>query len=130
MATLMTCVQKVLEKKFSPKEILLESAGHGMVDGWIISKSFDGLSGLERQQKIHGLLNEYFDAQERRRILTIFPLTPLEKRIIIDEDPEGSVQLPVKKNSSSVGRTTRRTGNSVVNRRRLAGNGRVASKVR
>jgi len=130
MATLMERVQKVLEREFSPREILLEPARHGMVDGWIISKSFDGLSDLERQQKIHGLLDKYFDGEERRRILTIFPLTPLEKRIIIDEDPEGSIQLPVKKNSSSVGRTTRRTGNSVVNKRRLAGNGRVASKVR
>jgi len=130
MATLMERVQIVLEKEFSPKEILLESAGRGIVDGWIISKSFDGLSGLERQQKIHGLLNEHFNTQDRRRILTIFTLTPLEKKIIIDEDPEGSVQLPVKKNSSSVNGTTRRTRNGVANRRRLAGNGRVASTVR
>jgi len=48
MATLMTRVQKVLEKEFSPKEILLEPARRDMVDGWIISKSFDGLSDLER----------------------------------------------------------------------------------
>ncbi|MDZ7361616.1 MAG: BolA family transcriptional regulator [candidate division KSB1 bacterium] len=128
MATLMARVQKVLEKEFSPKEILLESAGHGRVDGWIISKSFDGLSGLERQQKIHGLLNEHFNAPDRRRILTIFTLTPLEKRIIIDEDPEGSIQLPVKKSSSAVRRTTRRARNGVVNRRRSAGNGRVARR--
>ncbi len=130
MATLMTRVQKVLEKEFSPKEILLESAGQGRIDGWIISKSFDGLSGFERQQKIHGLLNAHFNAQDRRRILTIFPLTPSEKRVIIDEDPEDSIQLPVKKNSSSVSRSTRRTRNAVVNKRRSAGNGRVTSKVR
>jgi hypothetical protein len=55
MATLIERVQKVLEEEFSRKEILLESAGRGKVDGWIISKSFDGLSGLERQQKIHRL---------------------------------------------------------------------------
>jgi len=39
MTTLMERVQKVLEKEFSPKEILLEPARRGMVDGWIISKS-------------------------------------------------------------------------------------------
>ena len=130
MATLMTRVQKALEKEFSPKEILLESAGRGIVDGWIISKSFDGLSGLERQQKIHGLLNEHFNAQDRRRILTIFPLTPLEKKIIIDEDPEGSIQLPMKKNPLSVNGTTRRARNVAGIKRRPAGNGRVTSKVR
>jgi acid stress-induced BolA-like protein IbaG/YrbA len=128
MATLMARVQKVLEKEFSPKEILLEPVGHGMVDGWVISKSFDGLSGLERQQKIHGLLDKYFNSEDRRRILTIFTLTPLEKRIIIDEDPEGSIQLPMKKTSSSVSKTTRRTRNGVVNRRRSAGNSHVARK--
>jgi stress-induced morphogen len=130
MATLMERVQEVLEKEFSPKEILLEPARRGMVDGWIISKSFDGLSDLERQKKIHGLLDKYFDGEDRRRILTIFALTPLEKKIIIDEDPEGSIQLPVKKSSSSVGRATRRARNGVVNRRRSTGNGRVTSKVR
>jgi len=130
MATLMARVQKVFEKEFSPNEILLESAGHGMVDGWIISKSFDGLSGLERQQKIHRLLNEHFNAPDRRRILTIFPLTPLEKRVIIDEDPEGSIQLPVQKNSSFASRTTKRARNAVANRRRLSDNGRVAKQRR
>jgi hypothetical protein len=103
----MTRVQKVLEKEFSPKEILLES---------------------ERQQKIHGLLEKHFNAQDRRRILTIFPLTPLEKRVIIDEDPEGSIQLPVKKSLPSVSRATRRIQNGVVNRRRSAGNGRVVRR--
>jgi len=130
MATLMTRVQKVLEKQFSPKEILLEPAGRGIVDGWIISKSFDGLSELERQQKLHGLLEKHFNTQDRRRILTIFTLTPLEKRIIIDEDPEGSIQWPTKKNLSSVNGTTRRAHNGAANRRRPAGNGRVTSKVR
>jgi len=88
MATLMERGQKVLEKDFSPKEILLEPAGRGMVDGWIISKSFDGFSSFERQQKIHKLLDEYFNGKDRRRILTIFTLTPLEKKIIIDENPD------------------------------------------
>ena len=123
MATLMERVQKVLEKEFSPNEILLEPARHGMIDGWIISKSFDGLSDLERQQRIHGLLEKHFDVEDRRRILTIFALTPLEKKIIIDEDPEGSIQLPME-----IGKTARRTRNGVANRRRSVRNGRVSRK--
>jgi len=105
MATLMERTQKVLEKDFSPKEILLEPAGRGMVDGWIISKSFDGLSSFERQQKIHKLLDKHFSGKDRRRILTIFTLTPLEKKIIIDEDPD-RFELPTMKKSSSARKVT------------------------
>jgi len=130
MATLMQRVQKVLEKEFSSKEILLEPAGRGMVDGWIISNSFDGLSDLERQQKIHGLLERHFNPQDRRHILTIFTLTPLEKKIIIDEDSEGAIYLPMKKNSPSVYGATKRVRKGVVNGRRSSGNARAASKVR
>jgi acid stress-induced BolA-like protein IbaG/YrbA len=128
MATLMERVQEVLEKEFLPKEILLEPAGRGMVDGWIISKSFDGLSDLARQQKIHELFAKYFNENERRRILTIFTLTPLEKRILIDEDPDG-FELPSRKKSSSARKKTTTVGrkrNGVANRNRLAGNYRVA----
>lgn len=106
MATLMARVQKALEKEFSPKEILLEPAGRGMVDGWIISKSFDGLSDLERQQKVHGLLEKHFNMQDRRRILTIFALTPLEKKIIIDEEENGLIPAAKKNKSSSSKRTS------------------------
>jgi hypothetical protein len=123
MARLIERVQRVLEEEFSPKEILLEPAGRGMVDGWIISKSFDGLSDLERQLKIHNLFAKYFTENERRRILTIFPLTPLEKRILIDEESDG-YKLPSKKRSSSARRKT-----AIVGRRRKgAGNKRRTIK--
>lgn len=128
MATLISRVQKALEKEFSPKEILLESARRGMVDGWIISKSFEGLSSLERQQKIHKLLDQYFNLKDRQRILTIFTFTPLEKKILIDEDPEG-FELPVKKKSVYARKkatTGRRARNGVGNKRHLAANGYVA----
>ncbi len=125
MATLMARVQKALEKEFSPKEILLEPARRGMVDGWIISKSFDGLSDLERQQKVHGLLEKHFNMQDRRRILTIFALTPLEKKIIIDEEENGLIPAaPKNKTSSSKGTsailTVRRRNGHLRPKRRLS----------
>jgi len=130
MATLMERVQKVLEREFSPKEILLEPAGRGIVDGWIISKSFDGVSSLERQQKIYKLLDESFEEKERRHILTIFTLTPLEKRILIDEESAG-LELPWKEKSSSAKKKTTTAGrarNGVRNKHRMTGNSHGARK--
>ncbi len=123
MATLIERVQKVLEEEFSCKEILLESAGRGKVDGWIISKSFDGLSGLERQQKIHRLFGQYFNEKDRRRILTIFTITPLEKKILIDEDANG-VEMPSMKKALFTSKrttTTRRAHDGVRNKQSLIG---------
>jgi hypothetical protein len=40
METLMTRVQKILQKEFSRREIRLKSAGRGKIDGFIISKIF------------------------------------------------------------------------------------------
>lgn len=130
MATLMDRVQKVLEKEFSAKEILLEPAGRGMVDGWIISKSFDGLSEMERQQKIHQLFAKSFDEKERRRILTIFTLTPLEKKILIDEESPG-MGFPSKKKAFSAKTKTAtagRTRNGVRNKLRVTSNKHGARK--
>ena len=79
METVMTRVQRALRKEFSSKGILLESAGKGMVGGWIISKSFDGLSGMERQQKVWKVLNRYLDERDKSRVAVLLTFTPVEK---------------------------------------------------
>ncbi|MGH7595529.1 MAG: type II toxin-antitoxin system HicA family toxin [bacterium] len=80
--------QKVLEKKFSPKGILLESGRDGSVWGHIISKSFDGQDSEKRLQRIWKLCDKYLDKEDRSRLGLIMPLTPLEKRMIIDDEDD------------------------------------------
>lgn len=81
-------VRKVLQKEFSAKEILLQNASGGMVGGWIISKSFDGLDGMERQQKVWKLFDTYLNEKDRVRIVGFHTFTPLEKKTAFDDDFE------------------------------------------
>jgi hypothetical protein len=78
--------QKVLEKEFSPRGILLESGRDGSVWGHIISKSLDGQNTEKRLQRIWKLCDKYLDKEDRSRLGLIMPLTPLEKRMIIDDE--------------------------------------------
>jgi hypothetical protein len=48
METIITRVQKILQKEFSPREIRLKPAGRGKLSGWIISKSFEKLADHQR----------------------------------------------------------------------------------
>jgi len=79
-------VQKVLRKEFSPREITVEAAGRGKVNGWIISKSFEKLNDDERYQKVWKLIEASLPEKDRNRILGFFLLTPLEKKFIFDEN--------------------------------------------
>ena len=86
METVMTRIQKVLQKEFSPREIRLESAGRGKLSGWIISKSFEDLTEVERYQKVSKLFDAYLNEKDRNRILSFFTFTPLEEKMIFDEN--------------------------------------------
>ncbi len=86
METVKDRVQKVLQKQFSPKEIILQSAGGGMVGGWIISKSFEELDEVERQQKVWKLFDAYLTEKDRGRIVGFLTFTPLEKKLAFDDD--------------------------------------------
>ncbi len=86
MENIMIRVHKALRKEFSPKEILLQSAGGGMVGGWIISKSFAKLSEFERQQKVWKLFDMYLNEKDRHRIVGFLTFTPLEKKMAFDDD--------------------------------------------
>ncbi len=122
MENIMIRVHQVLRKDFSPKEILLQSAGGGMVGGWIISKSFARLTEIERQQKIWKLFDRYLDEKERRRIVGFLTFTPLEKKIAFDDDLD---ELPVKKKAITT-QFSKSTGNGhrngrATSKRRLSG---------
>ncbi len=129
MENLMERVQKALRKEFSSKELLLQYAGGGRVGGWIISKSFDGLTAEERQQRIWKLFDACLTEKDRGHIVGFLTFTPLEKKLAFDDDFDafdGSMKR--KSISASKATTVKRTRNGVVNRRRSAGNGHVARK--
>jgi hypothetical protein len=100
MEAIMTRVQKALQKEFSPRGITLESVDPGMVAGWIISKSFEGLTGMERTKKIWRLFDKYLDDKDRARIGIMLTLTPLEKKLQLDDD-WGDFRMRSKKKPST-----------------------------
>ncbi len=119
METIITRVQKVLQKEFSPLEIRVESAGRGKVDGWIISKSFDELNDDERYQKVWNLIKANLTERDRNRILGFFLFTPLEERMIVDENFD-ILKVGKKKKSSSTKKKTaaaRKNGRGKTTRR-------------
>jgi hypothetical protein len=106
----MTRVQKVLQMEFSPREIRLESAGRGKVSGWIISKSFDELTDEERSQKVWRLLDAYLSKKDRDRIFGFFTFTPLEEKMISDENFDILSASSKKKSSSARKKATNSGG--------------------
>jgi hypothetical protein len=80
METVMQRLQKALRKEFSYKGILLEDAGDGFVGGWIISKSFEGLNGMQRQKRVWNLFDKYLDEKDRTRLAVFLTFTPSRKR--------------------------------------------------
>jgi hypothetical protein len=109
METIMNRVQKILQMEFSPREIRLKSAGRGRVSGWIISKSFDDLTDDERYQKVWRLLDAYLSKKDRERIMGFFTFTPLEEKMISDENFD-ILSVSSKKKSSSDRKKTTNSG--------------------
>lgn len=105
METLATRVQEVLRREFSAREILVETAGRGKVDGWVISKSFEGVGEAERYQKVWKLIETSLPEKDRNRILGFFLLTPLEKKFIFEENFDDLGNGGKRKASSSKKKT-------------------------
>jgi len=108
METLMEHVRKALRREFLSKELLLQNAGGGMVGGWIISDSFDGLDGMKRQQKVWKLFDSYLNEKDRNRIVGFHTFTPLEKKMAFDDDfddfavPSKRAKQPMVKRNNGV----------------------------
>jgi hypothetical protein len=115
MESLMERVRKVLRKEFLSKELLLQNAGGGMVGGWIISDSFDGLDVMKRQQRIWKLFDSYLDEKDRNRIVGFHTFTPLEKKLAFDDDFD-DFAAPSKRAKKPI--ATR--GNDVIRRKSMS----------
>ncbi len=120
METIITRVQKALQKEFSPREIRLNPVGRGKLSGWIISKSFDELTDEERHQKVWKLINSNLTDKDRNRILGFFTFTPLEEKMLFDENFD-ILKASLKKKSSSARKKTATAGRK---------NGRLGQKRR
>jgi len=101
METIMTRIQKVLLKEFSPREIRLKPAGRGKLSGWIISKSFGDLTEAERYQKVTKLFDAYLHEKDRNRILGFFTFTPQEEKWVFDGSSYDKFTALMKKSSTT-----------------------------
>ncbi len=121
METVITRAQKVLQKEFSPREIHFNHVGRGKYSGWIISKSFDELNDEERHQKVWNLIKANLTEKDRSRILGFFLFTPLEKKMIFDENFDILEVSKKKKSPSAKKKATvtaaRKNGRSTSKRR-------------
>lgn len=119
METVTHRIQKALQKKFSSRGILLEDAGDGFVGGWIISKSFEGLDGSQRQKRVWSLFDKYLNEKDRTRLGIFLTFTPLEKKAIFAED-DNEFTRPTKKKIPSTAKKRITVGhkNSFVGQRR------------
>jgi len=86
MATLAVRVKKALEKEFAPRAIALERTKSGKVTGWITSDTFDGQPEFERMQRIFKLLDEHLSAKDRERVSVIWPITRLERKVLLEDE--------------------------------------------
>ena len=119
METVITRVQRVLQKEFSPREIRFSHVGKGKYSGWIISKSFDKLNDDERYQRVWNLVKANLTEKDRSHILGFFLFTPLEERMIFDENFDVLTPSKLKNSSSSKKKTAaaRKNGRAIAKRR-------------
>jgi len=96
METIMNRIQKALEHSFSSKEIILEPVWGGMIAGWVISKSFEGLAGMDRQRMVRKLFDEHLNEKDQARLGIFLTFTPLENKRVFDEDSD-DIALPSKR---------------------------------
>ncbi|MCI0697466.1 hypothetical protein L0337_36340 [candidate division KSB1 bacterium] len=92
----------------------MQSAGGGMVGGWIISKSFAKLTEFERQQKVWKLFDMYLSEKDRHRIVGFLTFTPMEKKLAFDDDSDDFTA-----SSKRVRKPITTRGNSVTRRKSM-----------
>jgi len=86
MTALLTRVRKVLEKEFAAREVELKRTQSGKVTGWVTSDSFDGQSEFERMQRVFKLLDEHLSAKDREHVSVIWPITRLERKVLLEDE--------------------------------------------
>lgn len=79
MAALVKKLERLLRKAFPrPDKIVLED-DKGIL-GHVVSSRFNGLESMDRIKIIWDLLEENLTEDERRRIVNILAITPLEEK--------------------------------------------------
>jgi acid stress-induced BolA-like protein IbaG/YrbA len=70
--------QALLSAGYKPAEIELETTSTGKVGGFVISRTFAGISQMERQEKLWSQLGERLDPEKLRDIVSLLTMTPEE----------------------------------------------------
>jgi len=72
-------IKKVFEKlELEELEIDIEESGSGKIGGFIVSKSFEGMSQIDRQNYIWDYLEKQLSEEKHKKIRAILTLTPAE----------------------------------------------------
>jgi acid stress-induced BolA-like protein IbaG/YrbA len=72
-------IKKVFEKLgLEELEIDIEESGSGKIGGFIVSKSFEGMSQIDRQNYIWDYLEKQLSEEKHKKIRAILTLTPAE----------------------------------------------------
>ena len=86
MATPIARIRKAIETEFSRREIELKRSKSGSITGWITSDSFADQSEIERMQRVFKLLEAHLSAQDRKNVLVIWPITRLERKVLLEDE--------------------------------------------
>jgi acid stress-induced BolA-like protein IbaG/YrbA len=72
-------IEKVFERLGLEKlEIDMEESGSGKIVGFVVSKSFEGMSQTERQNYVWDHLEKELSEEQHKRIRVIITMTPEE----------------------------------------------------
>ena len=72
-------IKKALEKLgLEELEIDIEESSSGKIGGFIVSKSFEGMSQIDRQNYIWDHLEKQLSEEKHKKIRAILTLTPAE----------------------------------------------------
>lgn len=81
-------VRKTLAQEFALGEIELRRTETGRIAGQITSRSFARQDEHKRLERIQKLLEENLSAEDLEHVGVIWPLTPRERKILIDEEDD------------------------------------------
>ncbi|HET6246538.1 MAG TPA: hypothetical protein VFE47_02480 [Tepidisphaeraceae bacterium] len=85
MAKLIDKVSKALEAEFPGATTELELVD-GKVWGYVLWKKFVGMESIDRVCRLSAALRHYLGKDYRKRVSSILPFTPLELKIMREEN--------------------------------------------
>jgi acid stress-induced BolA-like protein IbaG/YrbA len=71
--------KKLLSKAFPPPDKVRVEDDDGLI-GTVVSARFRGLDAVDRQKMVWDALDEHLTPEERRRVVIVLTLTPLEEK--------------------------------------------------